>query len=832
MRKFLYLVCFLLFHNFVYSQPANEKLHEAQTNYRSGEYVKAEKLCKIALEKNSDDPDFLTLLGHIYKETGRYDLAKTSYLEAFEKNSNHLQSRLNYGKMQWEWGEKKAARETLNFFISYYRNNRNLTGEELGAVAEACIYLDRFRDANSLFNDATTSDVGLWQPYVPWGNLMLSKYNVPDAQAIFGDALEINPKSAEAHLGMAKIFLHSSFDAAREAVKTALEINPKMVPALDYLAEMHIMAGNFEDALKELDAPLEVNPNSLTTRTLRALCFYFLKKEGDFKKAEQKILAINPKYGELYYQIAEVLSKRYLFTESIDFYQKAIALDIENWPAYSGMGTSLSRIGKESAAKKTLEIAFDKDPYNKHVGNLLTLFDELPEYKTYKTKHLTLRIHPDDDAVLSHYAKKLADESFDSLLEKYPIDTNEEIILEIFPSHDDFAVRCFGLPGAQAFLGICFGNLVAMDSPRARSAGDFVWGETLWHELVHVTHLRLTANRVPRWLAEGIAVYEATAANPHWSMNLDLPFILAFKADKTLPLKDLDSGFSRPTNPGQVSLSYFQASLIVEFIVEKYGHNKLAAMFPFFKKGLTTTDAIESVFDKDIEVFDNEFQDHVKKKYRFDSVDYTVKSQNSADQMDDLDEEEVVNSNNPFQNFRLGLKFKSENDFDNAIHYLKQAKLLFPGFVEHENPYSQLAEIYLETGNLAEAIRELEILTSLNGKRLAPLKKLADLCLDAKNYEAAITALEKMIFIAPFESDTHMKLAQAYTAIKQYNLAVNELKINLHTQPQDLAGAHCDLADVLLKSGNKTEAKKSALASLEIAPDYERAQEILLAAIK
>jgi len=95
-----------------------------------------------------------------------------------------------------------------------------------------------------------------------------------------------------------------------------------------------------------------------------------------------------------------------------------------------------------------------------------------------------------------------------------------------------------------------------------------------------------------------------------------------------------------------------------------------------------------------------------------------------------------------------------------------------------------------------------------------------------------ITALEKAIYITPYDSEIHTKLAQAYTATKQYDLAVNELRINLHTQPSDMAEAHCDLADVLLQAGDKTAAKKSALAALEIAPDYERAQEILLATIE
>jgi len=45
---------------------------------------------------------------------------------------------------------------------------------------------------------------------------------------------------------------------------------------------------------------------------------------------------------------------------------------------------------------------------------------------------------------------------------------------------------------------------------------------------------------------------------------------------------------------------------------------------------------------------------------------------------------------------------------------------------------------------------------------------------------------------------------------------------------QDPAGAHTDLAEALLLSGQKIDAKRAALAALEIAPAFERAQSILL----
>jgi cellulose synthase operon protein C len=46
--------------------------------------------------------------------------------------------------------------------------------------------------------------------------------------------------------------------------------------------------------------------------------------------------------------------------------------------------------------------------------------------------------------------------------------------------------------------------------------------------------------------------------------------------------------------------------------------------------------------------------------------------------------------------------------------------------------------------------------------------------------------------------------------------------------PVDEAGAHTDLAETYFKAGKRAEAKKQTLAALEIAPTYERAQDLLL----
>ena len=76
-----------------------------------------------------------------------------------------------------------------------------------------------------------------------------------------------------------------------------------------------------------------------------------------------------------------------------------------------------------------------------------------------------------------------------TLSARYGFTPNGPILVEIFPDHDDFAVRNLGLPGMIGALGACFGRVVTHRlADGAARPGTFSWQATLWHELAHVDH--------------------------------------------------------------------------------------------------------------------------------------------------------------------------------------------------------------------------------------------------------------------------------------------------------------------------------------------------------
>ena len=97
--------------------------------------------------------------------------------------------------------------------------------------------------------------------------------------------------------------------------------------------------------------------------------------------------------------------------------------------------------------------------------------DKVDKYITIRDGDVVMRLDAQEAPVLREYAMALAKQALSTLAARYEFTPRGPILVEIFPKHDDFAVRTLGLPGMTGALGVCFGRVVTMDSPRARPPG-------------------------------------------------------------------------------------------------------------------------------------------------------------------------------------------------------------------------------------------------------------------------------------------------------------------------------------------------------------------------
>jgi tetratricopeptide (TPR) repeat protein len=624
---------------------------------------------------------------------------------------------------------------------------------------------------------------------------------------------------------MARAVVDENPPAAMKYVRRALEINSSDVGALLFLAELAIDEDKKEEARAAIAKAQAVNPHSVEAHALTAAINFVEGQDAAYKEAIAAALKINPLYGEAYRVVGAVTAHQYRFDEAVDQVRRGIAIDRDNTRAQADLGAHLMRTGDERNARRALETAFRADPYDLVTYNMLELLDTLDTFQTIQEGDLTIKLHPDEIGVMREYAPALAAEALAALTKRWEFTPKGPILVEIFPRHDDFAVRTVSIPGMIGALGACFGRVVTMDSPKARPPGDFNWGATLWHEMAHVITLQLSNQRLPRWLSEGISVFEEKRARPEWGREMEMPFARALEAGEILKLRDLNAGFQ---NPQTISLAYYEASLLVEHIVQKHGEAALRALVKSFADGINTEAAIKKVLSIDIDALQTTFDAFLTERFAPLRRALAVPDNFTPDQpVEQLKAAATAHPESFAVQMALARALRS-SDPAGAIEAYDRASTLVPMVSGPESPYMQIVEVAIASGNKARAAQALEALTAHDHTAVDAARQLASLLDPEKDKDRLRVALQRVVAVDPFDSAAHASLGRMALAASQSAEAIRNFRVALAAGPIDRASAHADLAEALLQAGNRADAKKEALAALEIAPTFERAQALLL----
>jgi cellulose synthase operon protein C len=802
---------------------------DAARALREGRFERVEQIAARAGAVGTS-PALDALRGRAFTARGRYDDA-LKVLTASSAASPGKESTLELALLQQRLGRPVDAKASFTLVArTFSPEGRAL---DLVRVARAWRALGESRQASALYQRA--ANLAAKEPeavaivQTGWGELFLEKYNTQDAVEAFRTALKADPKWVDAYLGMAQALKDEAPDRAEEAVKQVLAINKFSVEARLILAELALDARKLDDARKEIERAQDVNPVSLEAFAMQAAIAHLEGRKADFDAVAAKALAINPRYGDIYRVPGANSASHYRFEEAVALVGKAIEIEPDSARAQGDLGLHLLRTGDEASARTALEKAFKLDGYDVVTYNLLEMLDTLDKFETIKDGNLIVRLHPDEVRVMKEPMLRLAHEALGSLSKRYGFTPTGPILIEAFPKHDDFAVRTLGLPGMMGALGVCFGKVVTLDSPRARQPpGDFNWSETLWHELAHVITLQMSNQRVPRWLTEGISVFEERRARPEWGRDGEFEFLNAMAKGELIKVAELNSGFMSIRT---INLAYHQSSVLVEHLVDAHGNEALGRMLKAYGEGLDTEAVVRKSLDTDLDGLQRSFDQYLDRK--FGKIRAALKPVEGDKLPGDADAAAVkayadrYDQNYPAQ-LRAGRVLFEKGDLDAAQVVLERAVGLVPQTMGDESARAGLAEIAIKKGDTASAIKELETLLADSHTGLEAARKLAGLARDAKNEAIERKAIERMVALDPFDSTVYAGLGRLALTQKDAPAATRALQLALDLGPQDPAAIHTDLAEAYMIAGDTAQVRQHAILALEIAPRFERAQELLL----
>lgn len=810
----------------------------------TGDYESAEKVCRDALKKSNNSPIIQTQLAEVLFEVGRSDESLEILEKVVDSTSVGLRALVKYGEIL-NYRGRDGGDIYFMAAMADYSGRINVNSEEASLAARAQWLSGNHQEANRLFREATRLDRTNMEAQVWWGDLFAEKFNDAEAQQSYQQVLEYNPNYVPAIVGLARV-THQ-----KNILDKALFTNPNSVHVFAAFAELALAQSKIGEARSYLNAALPNNAESLEIITPLAGIAALQENQELYEAFREQAEVIRPNSAEFYSKIADYFGKDYRFTEAVGFARKAIELEPEYWPAHTVLGSNLIRLGEEEEGRAVLELAFDKDPLNVQTSNMLKVFDTLDSYVTKNSEHFTVKMSQTDSQVFWPYLEPFLEDAWDTMEKKYGFTPEVPVLIEVFERREDFSVRSVGLPDIGPLVGICFGKVITLISPSTLTAN---WQEIVWHEFVHVVTLQMTKNRIPRWLSEGISVYEEHQGRDEWGQRQDLDVARAINQGKVLPIERIDDAFFQARSNDDLNLAYLQSYLVVEYIVDEFKMGGLKRLIEAYASHATTEENIRAVFGESAKEFNQGFSSWIEQ--RMAEVDVYVHIEDTADEgeahghgvrnnsssvLAELYSADSVKNHmrdrikkepRDFQaNLQLGVVLFKEKEYGEAKRYLNNAKQILPEYTGYPSPPLVLAQVYEATGELEKQIEELEYVVKFHQHDVNSALTLAEYAIKNEHFEKAQYYLQRAMAVDPYNLEAHRNSALLAEKLEMHQDGIREYEILAVLDNTDPVSAYTNLAGAYLRGGQESDAKHTSLKALEIAPTYKPAQKILLEAV-
>ncbi len=571
-------------------------LDELQQQFLSGNY----SACITSLQKEMADgaggEDRHLLLSKALMAVGRYPEAYKAITNALEQESWSLRLKWQAREVFLANGQTDAAEKIADDILkrvsadpSSYRDAAALVIFGQAALLKNA---DPKRVLDQLFDTAKKRNSKLRDIYIAAGNLALDKHDFALAAKKFEEGLKELPDDPDLQCGLAKAYEPSDSGLAASALEAGLKRNSNHVASLLLVVDHCIDAEDYDEANDTLERIKEVNPwqpDAWAYEAVLADLKNDSEKEESARQAALKFWPTNPRVDHL---IGLKLSQKYRFAEGAAHQRQALKDDEDYLPAKAQLAQDLLRLGEESEGWKLADEVQKQDGYDVEAYNLVNLHQTMTKYATLTNHDFVIRMNSREAALYGDQVLDLLSRERTNLCAKYDIELKRPTIVEVFSEQKDFAVRTFGMPGNPGYLGVCFGQVVTANSPNVQYGHPVNWQAVLYHEFCHVVTLQKTKNKMPRWLSEGISVYEELQANLAWGQRMTPRYREMVLTDELTPVSKLSGAFLDPKSEVHLQFAYYESALVVEFLVQKYGIDKLKVILSDLGDGIEINEAL------------------------------------------------------------------------------------------------------------------------------------------------------------------------------------------------------------------------------------------------
>lgn len=325
-------------------------------------------------------------------------------------------------------------------------------------------------------------------------------------------------------------------------------------------------------------------------------------------------------------------------------------------------------------------------------------------------------------------------------------------------------------------IALCkYGKLMIV-SPRATLFG-YPWMDTLAHEYTHYAVSRVSHNKVPIWLHEGLARFQQSRWRqpPTRVLSPIEEHLLAqaLERNKLIPFNDMHPSMAKLPSQEAAALAFAEVYSMIGYIHERVGYRGVREILAMHRRGVGAKRAVAGALDSDWKTVQRDWRKHLRtlglqarkalagrasgKRVRFS------KRRGADGGFAENVGVEEVSGDKARKHARLGGMLRARGMSEAAA--LEYEKAL--AAVGRPEPFlaGKLSRTYLELGRHKDAIALAEPLMAADESDASPAVTLGLAYNAVRRFKDARVPLEAAIRINPFDPSVRCALVDVYQHI-------------------------------------------------------------------
>lgn len=744
------------------------------------------------------------------------------------------QAALLRGRALEQLGRLADAVETLRPWRDRLRNDDFTDAAELTAAAEAVTLLARLEGRpagdyqaalDALARVRQSLDPLYWPAYLAEARLLVEKDSRQQGGEALLEALTLCPTAGEVWYELGLLAVQGfDFDRASFAVGKLRGINPTHALA-DLLDARAMLQQRDIDAARAIIEPaLALYPEHREWLALLAAAEALAYDEAQTRATLDHLDTLSPGSPLGYFTVGTTLSAARQYAQGAEALREAIRRQPNDPAAWTELGLLLMQWGDLEQARDALAQAARLDPFNRRVGNQLRLADDLLGYETIETEHFVIRYKPGVDEALARDMPPVLEQIHRDITGVFQHVPPNKTQIDIMPDERYFGVRITGMPEIWT-IAAATGDVLALTPPREgrHQRGPYNWANVIRHEFVHTVTLSQTRNRIPHWFTEACAVSQETTGRTYQTCQL---LAWAVHEKKLFELDKINWGFIRPQAPYERQLAYAQADWMLEYVAQRFGHDKIVAMLNRFADGVDDVTAFREVLGVSGDEFMSGFRQWAAAEVEAWGLGRPQASERLQEVLakggagaDDAELQTLLKEHPGHPDLLRLIAERALQSADSAPQAAERAVLRYAAARPVDPwPHRALADLALRRGDLDAAVPSLQMLDLQDNENAAWAHELAKVHRRAGRLDLAADAIDRALLREPYNANFRTLAATIDLQRGDADGALHQLHALAILEPQR-SEHHVRLAALYRRLGREDEARAEAAKARELDPD-------------